>query len=78
MIVHVAPWVLPIVGPPVRDGGVAVDERGRIAAVGAAAQLRALGSIVEHDAVLMPGLINAHLHLELSHLRVPGGAGLVP
>jgi cytosine/adenosine deaminase-related metal-dependent hydrolase len=26
----------------------------------------------------MPGVVNAHLHLELSHLRVPGGDGLVP
>jgi cytosine/adenosine deaminase-related metal-dependent hydrolase len=78
MRVHVAPWVLPIAGPPVRDGAVAVDEHGRVAAVGPAEALRERGSVVEHDAVLMPGLVNAHLHLELSHLRVPGGAGLVP
>ena len=26
----------------------------------------------------MPGTVNAHLHLELSHVRVPGGDGLVP
>jgi cytosine/adenosine deaminase-related metal-dependent hydrolase len=78
MIVHVAPWVLPIGGPPVRDGAVAVDEHGRVTAVGPVAALRPIGPLVEHDAVLMPGLVNAHLHLELSHLRVPGGAGLVP
>jgi cytosine/adenosine deaminase-related metal-dependent hydrolase len=78
LVVHRAPWVLPMGAPPLRDGGVAVDERGRVAAVGAVAALRPLGDVVEHDAVIMPGLINAHLHLELSHLHVPGGAGLVP
>lgn len=77
MIVHCAPWVLPMAAPPIRDGAVAVDAQGRIAAVGPARALRTLGSPVEHDAILMPGLINAHLHLELSHLRVPGGDGLV-
>lgn len=77
MIIHAAPWVLPIAAPPLRDGGVALDGD-RVAAVGALAELRALGTVVEHAGVLMPGIINAHLHLELSHLRVPGGDGLVP
>jgi aminodeoxyfutalosine deaminase len=77
MIVHAAPWVVPIAASPVRDGAVALDGD-RIAAVGALSALRALGEVVEHRGVLMPGLVNAHLHLELSHVRVPGGDGLVP
>ena len=40
--------------------------------------LTELGEVVEHRGVLMPGTINAHTHLELSHVRVPGGDGLVP
>jgi cytosine/adenosine deaminase-related metal-dependent hydrolase len=66
-----AAWVVPIDQPPIRDGWVAVDAE-RILAVGQgddpAAQvygpLRRLGSVT-----LLPGLINAHTHLELSWLR---------
>jgi cytosine/adenosine deaminase-related metal-dependent hydrolase len=56
-----ADWVLPIEGPPIRDGAVAIED-GRIAAVGTAAELGA-GSHYE-DAVILPGFVNAHSHLE--------------
>lgn len=66
-----AAWVVPIDQPPIRDGWVAVDAE-RIAAVGKAGSpnadvygpLRPLGSVA-----LLPGLVNAHTHLELSWLR---------
>jgi cytosine/adenosine deaminase-related metal-dependent hydrolase len=77
VIVHAAPWVVPIAGPPLPDAAVAMDGD-RVAAVGPLASLAALGAVVEHDGVLMPGLVNAHLHLELSHLKIAGGDGLVP
>ncbi len=77
MIVHAAPWVVPIAGPPLPDAAVAMDGD-RVAAVGPLASLAALGAVVEHGGVLMPGLVNAHLHLELSHLKIAGGDGLVP
>ena len=63
MIRYRAAWVIPISRPPIRDGWVAVD-RGRITGVGAGAGDRDLG-----DVAVMPGLVNAHTHLELSHLR---------
>lgn len=80
-----APWVL--LGAPaeagaapvaLRDGAVALDGD-TVVAVGPAAQLTArFGAPERLDAVLLPALVNAHLHLELSHLAgaVPGGAGL--
>ena len=75
-----ASWVLPIAGEPLRNGRVAV-ELGRITWVGREAEpgqppgrVRDLG-----PGVLLPGLVNAHCHLELSHLagRVPFGGGFV-
>ena len=72
MIRYHAAWVLPIVEPPIRDGWVAVD-RGRIVAVGlrGPADRQADGGIQEIElghVALMPGLVNAHTHLELSYM----------
>ena len=67
-----AAWVFPMVTPPVRDGAVAMAD-GRVLAVGDAASVRRAvpGATVTElgDAVLLPGLVNAHVHLELSRLR---------
>ena len=71
-----ADWILPICDPPIRDGWVTVtgDE---ITSVGDDAKPDA------HDlgrAVILPALVNAHTHLELSYLkgRVPPGSSFVP
>jgi aminodeoxyfutalosine deaminase len=69
-----AAWIVPIAEPAIRDGWVAVD-RGRIVAYGApgpsgrrgladGAREIDLGSVV-----VLPGLVNAHTHLELSYLH---------
>lgn len=68
MIRHHAAWVLPINGPPIRDGWVAT-ERGRIAGLGRRIGGEARGDVQLGDVVIMPGLVNAHTHLELSYLR---------
>jgi aminodeoxyfutalosine deaminase len=80
-----APWVLP--GRPERpgaaaeaiaDGAVAL-EGDAVLATGPRAALEArFGPSERLDAVLLPALTNAHLHLELSHMkgRVAGGEGL--
>jgi cytosine/adenosine deaminase-related metal-dependent hydrolase len=71
MIRYHAAWILPISEPPIRDGWFAVD-RGRVVALGAAGKrvLADGAKVVDlgHVAVL-PGLVNAHTHLELSYLR---------
>jgi 5-methylthioadenosine/S-adenosylhomocysteine deaminase len=53
-----ADWVLPVDGPPIPDGHVAW-EGGRIVEVGP-------GRVARHveGAALLPGLVNAHTHLE--------------
>lgn len=77
-MVHVfrAPWVLPIARPPIRNGWVAV-ERGRIVGVGDGAAREFAGVAVHElsDCAVLPGLVNAHVHLELSWLagQVPPG-----
>ena len=77
MIVRAA-WVLPISRPPIKDGWVAISG-GRITAVGdehdsPPAPPRELGHVA-----LLPGLVNAHTHLELSWLRgrVPPAADFI-
>jgi len=69
--------------PPIADGAIVIDDASRIAAVGTLGELQREHPSVRfesHRAVLMPGLINAHTHLELSALRgqVPGGRGFTP
>jgi len=56
-----ADWVLPVEGAPI-EGGAVVVEDGRIAAIGQAAEL---GPGTHYtDAVIVPGFVNAHSHLE--------------
>lgn len=73
-----APWVLTGRLAAIRDGAIALDGD-RIVAVGPRAELEASHGQAERlDAVILPALVNAHLHLELSHMagRVTGGEGL--
>jgi 5-methylthioadenosine/S-adenosylhomocysteine deaminase len=57
-------------GPPIHDGAVLVDERGRIAKVGTAADLAGADAATAafSAAVLLPGLVKTHTHLELTGL----------
>jgi cytosine/adenosine deaminase-related metal-dependent hydrolase len=67
-----AAWVLPVAGPPIRDGAVLVDTDGRIAAVAPAAALELPADAKLEDlgeAALLPGLVNVHAHPELAMFR---------
>ena len=67
---YAALWVLPVTAPPIRDGAVLVDDEGRIAAVGTRASMPESAQFFElRDAILLPGLVNAHAHPELSTFR---------
>ena len=68
-----ADWIVLGDKPPIRDGVVSVRDDGVIASIASGeADTRVRG-------VLMPGLVNAHTHLELSALRgrVPGRDGFI-
>ena len=66
-----ARWVAPITSPPIEDGWVDVGG-GLILAVGAAGDVRGdhAGREIDLGSVcVLPGLVNAHTHLELSRQR---------
>jgi cytosine/adenosine deaminase-related metal-dependent hydrolase len=65
MPAYTAEWVLPMTGEPRHRASISI-ENGRIAAIGGAAAAEAvnLGRMA-----VMPALVNAHTHLELSYLR---------
>ena len=74
--------VLPVTSPPIRDGYVAVRD-GVVTGVGPIAERPSGPRTNEIDlgsVLLTPGFVNAHTHLELSHLggAVPGARGFVP
>ncbi len=63
--------VHPVTAPPIEDGAVLVDDRGRIAAVGPHAGVpspEGAERLEFAEAALVPGLVNCHTHLELTHL----------
>jgi cytosine/adenosine deaminase-related metal-dependent hydrolase len=57
-----ADWVVPVEGDPIPDGAVAIGEDGRIAAVGPVSEIGEGERFPE--AVILPGFVNAHTHLE--------------
>ncbi|HET9314745.1 MAG TPA: amidohydrolase family protein [Vicinamibacteria bacterium] len=82
MTLYSASWVVPVSRPPIAEGRVAV-EGGRVTWVGRAGDPGEPRGAVNDlgPGVILPGLVNAHCHLELSHLagladRAP--AGFVP
>jgi cytosine/adenosine deaminase-related metal-dependent hydrolase len=63
-----ADWVVPMDGPPIADGAVEVTD-GRIVSVGPA---NGREDASYREAMILPGLVNAHTHLEYAAM---GGFG---
>jgi cytosine/adenosine deaminase-related metal-dependent hydrolase len=68
MIRYHARWVLPISRPPIEHATVGEHE-GRIVFVGARADAPAGTDVELGEVALLPGLVNAHTHLELTVMR---------
>jgi cytosine/adenosine deaminase-related metal-dependent hydrolase len=75
LAVFSAAWLVPVSSPPVPDGWVAI-ESGRIVALGrrGSARERELAARADRAVdlgrvAIMPALVNAHTHLELSWMR---------
>ncbi len=69
----------PVDRAPIDNGYVAFDAKGKVESIGNIADLPT-ADIQHFDGILIPGMINAHCHLELSHMvgRVDTGTGLLP
>jgi cytosine/adenosine deaminase-related metal-dependent hydrolase len=68
MIRYRADWILPIAAEPLPNTWVAV-ERGRVMAIGRPHDGGGSDVVDLGRAVVLPGLVNAHTHFELAHLR---------
>ena len=81
--VYRARRVVPVASPPIDDGAVAV-RNGAIEAVGPFGETATGypdGAVCDlGEVVLLPGLVNAHTHLDNSAMRsrAPRGAGFIP
>ncbi|MEO0787690.1 MAG: amidohydrolase family protein [Bacteroidota bacterium] len=81
MPAYSADFLFPISDPAIRNGAVIVGQDGQIEWVGPRGECPAEDiKILPPGQVLIPGLINAHCHLELSHLKgkVDTGTTLLP
>lgn len=74
-----ADYILPVSSKPIPEGVVAVDESGVIQKIGTRKDFSSV-DLEQHWGVLLPGFINTHCHLELSHMQglCPTGTGLIP
>jgi cytosine/adenosine deaminase-related metal-dependent hydrolase len=68
MVHYHASWIVPVSDPPMRDAWIAVDS-GRVAALSRRRPTDGSREVDLGDVVVLPGLVNAHTHLELSYLR---------
>ncbi len=74
-----ADWVFPVSSAPVEKGVVITDEVGQILAIERREQ-HDPATLQMLPGVLIPGFVNTHCHLELSHMKgkVHTGTGLIP
>jgi len=65
-----ANWIFPVSSAPLNKGVLCISEEGEIEAVLTNEEAISLGieHIEQFEGVLVPGFINTHCHLELSHL----------
>lgn len=74
-----ADFILPIASEPIENGVLQIDESGKILNIGIRDDFPS-NDIQVFPGILMPGFINTHCHLELSHMKglCATGTGLIP
>lgn len=74
-----ADFIFPVSSPPVEKGVVVTDNKGAVLAV-ESRDMHDPASLDIRSGIIVPGFVNTHCHLELSHMRgrVDTGTGLLP
>jgi aminodeoxyfutalosine deaminase len=74
-----ADYLFPIQTPPIKEGVLILDDQGKILALDQRSNHNS-ASIEIHKGILVPGFVNTHCHLELSHMKglVETGTSLIP
>lgn len=73
-----ADWVFPVSSSPLKNGVVAVNDSGEIQQILTAGEAKNF-DVMHYKGAIVPGFINTHCHLELSHMlgQIPEKTGLV-
>ena len=76
---YTADYIFPVASHPIRKGVVIVDDQGKVLALGQREDYDP-ASLETYTGIIVPGFINTHCHLELSHMKgmAPTGTGLLP
>ena len=70
MITYIsANFIFPITSAPIKNGVLGLDEKGTIHEVFTSEEAKHIKKIRHYKGVIVPGFINTHCHLELSHLK---------
>jgi aminodeoxyfutalosine deaminase len=74
-----ADWIFPVSSSPIPNGVIVLDDNGHIISVDSR-ENHSLSSLEIYKGVIVPGFINTHCHLELSHMKgiVDTGTTLIP
>lgn len=72
-----ADWIFPISSPPVQNGIIVLDGQ-KIVEIINEDQIDQ-GKVERHKGIILPGFVNTHCHLELSHMKglAKTGTGLI-
>ncbi|MDR1554149.1 MAG: amidohydrolase family protein [Prevotellaceae bacterium] len=73
-----ASYIFPIHRQPVKNGVLTIDDEGKIVELSTYSETETCSDIEFYDGIICPGFINAHCHLELSHLKntIPKHTGI--
>lgn len=65
-----AHWVFPVSSAPIKNGIIELDDHGTITAIHQPdGNFREIAGLEFYQGIICPGFVNAHCHLELSHMK---------